>query len=101
VTKVEWVPNPNFEAEFRRDPATRAALVGIAKDIAARTNRVKIRRYGGPETRGYAKGDGAEVARMEPWAAIDEYGGTGLAPSAALRNAIRATPGVKFEEQGR
>lgn len=72
-------------------------MLAVGAEIAARVpSRVRIHRYGGPKVEVGATETGVVVARMEPWAAIDEFGGSGLEPTAALRNACLEQAGVVF-----
>lgn len=92
---AEFQPNPQFVALLKVE--LEADLLEVGKAIASRVpDRVRIHRYGGPKVEVGAVDDAVVVARMEPWAAIDEFGGSGLEPTAALRNACLEQPGALF-----
>lgn len=72
-------------------------MLEVATAIAARVpSRVRIHRYGRAKVEVGVTDVGVMVARMEPWAAIDEFGGNGLEPTAALRNACLEQQGAVF-----
>lgn len=89
--------NPAGIAALAKGDDVKAKLKTVAKSVARDTERnARITRYK-PRCKITDTDDGVRVSRVEPFAAIDEFGTVNNPPSAALRRAAQGQ-GLKVNE---
>lgn len=96
-----FIPNPDFLAELREDGDLTEALASRAEAAAAKANALghRVRPSGGKAVEIVSEGENVRMLNTDYGGHIAEFGSKNNPPYAPLRRGVRATPGLRLEDE--
>lgn len=98
-----YIPNPAFARLLASQEEVKGALADKAEEVRpkAEQNAPRIMRRNPQAFEVQSDGDGVYLVNTDYGGHLAEWGSVNNAPQAPLRRAVRATPGLRLEEQGK
>lgn len=98
-----FIPNPAFLRELSKEPEVKETVSGKAEEAKSRAEEFapRIMRRNPEAIEVQEDGDEVVLVNTDYGGHLAEWGSVNNPPYAPLRRAIRATPGLRLEEEGR